>query len=311
MFRAATGCVWPCAGPRQLPFASRDSTPVNDAILLTSEQALQLVRTVETANAVQSRSQFFVWVQLQLLGLIPHQLLVCGAYRRASLEVVFDTFQYITISPELLNLIADPAGGLTRAISDAWVGGGGKPMRAKLVDLKGDALPGVQLLQRELGYRELLVHGVARPQRPQEIESLFIFAGPIEAEGSDRRLICLDLVLPHLHRVWQRVIAFEQEYHKPAARTTVPTEALDEVRRPVVKVLTAREVQILEHVRDGSSNQQVAAALTISPLTVKNHIQKILRKLGASNRAQAVARAMSVGLLETQLVRQFRPYPED
>jgi DNA-binding NarL/FixJ family response regulator len=72
-----------------------------------------------------------------------------------------------------------------------------------------------------------------------------------------------------------------------------------------------REVQVLEHVRDGSSNQQVAAALTISPLTVKNHIQKILRKLGASNRAQAVARAMSVGLLDGQLVQQFSPYPED
>jgi len=32
-------------------------------------------------------------------------------------------------------------------------------------------------------------------------------------------------------------------------------------------------------------------------LTVKNHVQKILRKLGAANRAQAVARAMSMNLL--------------
>ena len=284
---------------------------VNDAILLTTEQAQQLVRTVETAGAVQSRKKFFVWVQLQLLGLIPHELLICGAYRRRSLGVVFDTFQYIVISPELLGLIADPSGGLTRVISDAWVAGDGKPLRAKLADLKGDALPGVQALQRELGYRELLVHGVARPERPQEIESLFIFGGPVEAEGSDRRLICLDLVLPHLHRVWQRVIAFEQEFLKPAARATVPNQAIHEVFRPVANALTAREVQVLEYVREGSSNQQVAAALTISPLTVKNHIQKILRKLGASNRAQAVARAMSLGLLDAQLVQQLRPYPED
>ncbi|MEI6027684.1 MAG: LuxR C-terminal-related transcriptional regulator [Betaproteobacteria bacterium] len=284
---------------------------MNDAILLTTEQAQQLVRTVETAGAVQSRKQFFVWVQMQLLGLIPHELLICGAYRRRSLGVVFDTFQYIVISPELLGLIADPSGGLTRVISDAWVAGDGKPLRAKLADLKGDALPGVQALQRELGYRELLVHGVARPERPQEIESLFIFGGPVEAEGSDRRLICLDLVLPHLHRVWQRVIAFEQEFLKPAARVTVPTQAIHEVFRPVANALTAREVQVLEYVREGSSNQQVAAALTISPLTVKNHIQKILRKLGASNRAQAVARAMSLGLLDAQLVQQLRPYPED
>ena len=36
---------------------------------------------------------------------------------------------------------------------------------------------------------------------------------------------------------------------------------------------------------------------TISPLTVKNHVQKILRKLGASNRAQAVSKAISLGLI--------------
>ncbi|MFZ4650789.1 MAG: LuxR C-terminal-related transcriptional regulator [Rubrivivax sp.] len=284
---------------------------MNDAILLTSEQAQQLVRAVETAGAVHSRNQFFVWVQSQLLSLIPHQLLICGAYRRDSLGVVFDTFQYTIISPELLGFFADPAGGLTRAISDAWVAGQGKPLRAKLADLKGDALPSVQVLQRELGYRELLVHGVARPHRPQEIESLFIFGGPIEAEGSDRRLICLDLVLPHLHRVWQRVINLEQDLPVPMARVTAPIQTGHEVRRPVAKALTSREVQILEFVREGSSNQQVAAALTISPLTVKNHIQKILRKLGANNRAQAVARAISVGLLDAQLGQQLRTDSEN
>ena len=42
---------------------------------------------------------------------------------------------------------------------------------------------------------------------------------------------------------------------------------------------------------------EIGTQLGISPLTVKNHVQKILRKLGATNRAQAVARAMSMSLL--------------
>ena len=50
-------------------------------------------------------------------------------------------------------------------------------------------------------------------------------------------------------------------------------------------------------VREGKSNQEIGDQLGISVLTVKNHVQKILRKLGASNRAQAVARAMSMNLL--------------
>ena len=47
----------------------------------------------------------------------------------------------------------------------------------------------------------------------------------------------------------------------------------------------------------GLSNQQISEKLGISALTVKNHVQKILRKLGAANRAQAVAKAMSMNAL--------------
>ncbi len=58
--------------------------------------------------------------------------------------------------------------------------------------------------------------------------------------------------------------------------------------------LTDREREILLWVRGGLSNQQIGEKLGISALTVKNHVQKILRKLGAANRAQAVAVAMTM-----------------
>jgi DNA-binding CsgD family transcriptional regulator len=61
--------------------------------------------------------------------------------------------------------------------------------------------------------------------------------------------------------------------------------------------ITEREREILRWVRDGLSNQQISQQLGISALTVKNHVQKILRKLGAANRAQAVAKAMSMNAL--------------
>jgi DNA-binding CsgD family transcriptional regulator len=38
--------------------------------------------------------------------------------------------------------------------------------------------------------------------------------------------------------------------------------------------------------------------LTISPLTVKNHVQKILRRLNVLNRAQAVGKALSLRILD-------------
>jgi DNA-binding CsgD family transcriptional regulator len=55
--------------------------------------------------------------------------------------------------------------------------------------------------------------------------------------------------------------------------------------------LSERERQVLQWVRQGKTNHEIGQILSISPLTVKNHVQKILRKLNVSNRAQAAARA--------------------
>lgn len=65
-----------------------------------------------------------------------------------------------------------------------------------------------------------------------------------------------------------------------------------------IRGLSEREVEVLQHVADGKSNKQVAAALTISEKTVKAHLRSIFRKLEVGDRAQAVATAMRRGLVE-------------
>jgi len=63
--------------------------------------------------------------------------------------------------------------------------------------------------------------------------------------------------------------------------------------------ITAREQEILRWVYFGKSNFEIGAILDISPLTVKNHVQKILRKLDVVNRAQAVGKALELRILKT------------
>ncbi|MGZ8630875.1 MAG: response regulator transcription factor, partial [Actinomycetota bacterium] len=55
--------------------------------------------------------------------------------------------------------------------------------------------------------------------------------------------------------------------------------------------LTERERQVLVLLERGSTDREIGAALTISVKTVEKHVGSILRKLGAQNRTQAVARA--------------------
>jgi DNA-binding NarL/FixJ family response regulator len=61
--------------------------------------------------------------------------------------------------------------------------------------------------------------------------------------------------------------------------------------------LTAREFDVLYLIASGLSNVQISAALFLSLSTVKTHISAILRKLDASNRTGAVAKAREKGLL--------------
>jgi DNA-binding NarL/FixJ family response regulator len=59
--------------------------------------------------------------------------------------------------------------------------------------------------------------------------------------------------------------------------------------------LTKREREVLELLAGGSTNAVIAEALHIGEGTVKYHVKNVLRKLGATSRADAVARALRIG----------------
>ena len=69
----------------------------------------------------------------------------------------------------------------------------------------------------------------------------------------------------------------------------------------MVEPLTQRELEILKLLNAGQSNQEIAQALVISPLTVKRHASNIYTKLGVSGRLKAVTKAKALGILSLWL----------
>ena len=84
-------------------------------------------------------------------------------------------------------------------------------------------------------------------------------------------------------------------YLSPAIGSTLARQVADPRRRS--GLLTPRERAVLRLVAAGQSNGQIADSLGITERTVKFHVTAIFNKLGADNRAQAVALAGRRGLL--------------
>jgi DNA-binding CsgD family transcriptional regulator len=85
------------------------------------------------------------------------------------------------------------------------------------------------------------------------------------------------LLLPHFHLGLCRSWAAE-----PVPADSKPQEKL-----------TKRQVQILNWVQQGKTNFEIAVILGVSPLTVKNHLQKLFKRLDVHNRTQAVAKRLA------------------
>ena len=68
------------------------------------------------------------------------------------------------------------------------------------------------------------------------------------------------------------------------------------------KPLARRELEVLRLLASGKTNQEIAQILGLSALTVKTYVQRIIGKLGVSDRTQAAVRASELGLLAPESV---------
>jgi len=73
--------------------------------------------------------------------------------------------------------------------------------------------------------------------------------------------------------------------------------ATDSPRGEITDPLSPRELEVLQLVVDGATNNEIASALVISEGTVKNHLKNILEKLHLRNRIQAAVYAVREGLV--------------
>jgi transcriptional regulator EpsA len=264
---------------------------MRETAALTRRDEEHLVRALEFSLPIRTRGQFFLWIRGVLQALIPHELLFCGLGKTGEEPVVTDLYTAHPFSEEAYREICGPAHGLLRSAYRAWQENGHTPLlihpdaaHSWLVERFGEQVERFDL-------RNFALHGM--PGYHGGPSSFFCFARIPDGLGP-RHAFLLELVLPSLHIAFLRAHA---DHAVPPKRTRA---SMAFVPHPMSNFPTEREVQILRWIQEGKSNREIGEILAISPFTVKNHVQNILKKLNVKNRTQAVSFALAARFIDSQ-----------
>jgi transcriptional regulator EpsA len=256
----------PDTGPVPMPLSLADSTA--------------LVSAITEAVVVRRRFQFFAWTQGHLQTLLPHGVLVCGLPRGTGTGMFFDYFHNVPLPTAALSRLCHPRDGVAVSLLEAWRGQGGDPL---IVQSGQSRTASIYAQLQELGLETTLAHGIPFEQSSVGAHGFFAFVSLRKPPGA-RETSIATMAVPYVFSTYCRALSRDRA---PISVSVTPTDG----------ALSEREVEILHWVREGKSNHEIGMVLSISPLTVKNHIQRILKKLQASNRTQAVSKAMGMRLL--------------
>jgi transcriptional regulator EpsA len=241
-----------------------------------------LMLNIDASLRVHARHQLFSWTQGLLQNLIRHEVLICALRDGEPLLFQVDSLATSPVEPAPFSEMFRRDTSLVSHLIKNWEDNAFRPVFLAV----GNASQFAQApLARELtrvGADGVLAHGTY--DIFGKVASFFVFACKPDTIGP-RHAYLTELVVPFLHLAW--------------VRTQVNRSAGDAVgaNPGASTLLTSREQEILGWIHLGKSNIEIGAILGISPLTVKNHVQKILRKLNVQNRAQAVGRGLALRIL--------------
>jgi transcriptional regulator EpsA len=244
---------------------------------LSPEDLPHYHRVVTHSVTVRSHFDMLIWLQDDMQRYLPHDIMLAawGDFEKTDL-------QHDIISPLLSvrSRNADPEiiAPLLRALFSRWVEFG---FQAFTIEADDNGFP-LQYTSRPCALSEAvktmrsgMVHGIKDEQANHHC--LYIIFSS-QASYSERARFAMPMLLPYIDSALRQVTQLPRQV---TAVEPVPPEIS-------FKDLTKREIQILFWVALGKTNPEIGKILFISGHTVKNHMQRVFKKLNVVNRAQAV-----------------------
>lgn len=222
-----------------------------------------------------------IWLQGEMQYYLPHDIMIAawGNFKDGKLR-------HDVISPmtgvRSHNVSTETLAPLLLQLYHRWTEFSKSPYAMKVGE-SGFMLEdgGLQcLLGNALKYmRSAMVHGICDERHG--MECLYVsFSTKPDYSQVDRTTVAV--ILPYIDS------ALRQVSHLPEQATADPLP-LENNLKPA-HTLSTREVEIMFWVALGKTNPEIGCILNISEFTVKNHMQRVFKKLNVTNRAQAVSK---------------------
>lgn len=252
-------------------------------------QQENILGVIQGALALRSHRDLFEWLRKDVQAFLPHDILIAAWGDFASRQVCHDVVSSLA-GMRTAEVCREEMLPLLVGMFEAWTAGGRAPFSAAFDgaafrSASGDA--GSDAVGAIARMRGAVVHGIKDERGRHDCLYVFLGGGAIIAPA---RVAALGLLLPQIDA------AFRQVEHLPMQRSGVTgggpeVSEGDEAapaRRKAGALLSGRECEIMRWVSVGKTNPEIGQILEISPSTVRNHLQRIFRKLDVINRAQAV-----------------------
>ncbi len=250
---------------------------------LNDREVENLMLNLDASLRVHEHAHFFSWTQGLLQSLIRHEVLICALRSGDPQSMRADSFSMVAPDQAVFGEMFLRDASVVPGLIKIWEDRGFRPL---ICDTTESPLARGMLAQEleGVGATQILAHGTHDGEG--RVTGFFVFAC-LPGTIGPRHAYIAQLVMPFVYSAWVRT--------EVNGRTKCGDDG--GVNLEKAKKITVREQEILRWVYCGKSNFEIGAILDISPLTVKNHVQKILRKLNVVNRAQAVGKALDLRIL--------------
>ena len=247
---------------------------------LTADESARFFNIVAQCGRIRRHYDIYRWLGGEVQHFLPHEILLSAWGDFANWDIRLDLTSALpgVRTGQLAHCRIDP---LVREAYTRWIEGGRQPVLLKAADSHATQAGCNCPIHSSLKtMRTVLLHGVHDQRSGQDSLFIAFTRGSFTRGRSIARFVSLlEPLVAQIDSAFRKVPAFP--IHDASFALRDSANVLD---------LSAREMEVLEALCRGRTNLEIAAALNISPFTVKNHVQRIFRKMGVTNRTQAAAR---------------------